>query len=166
MTGGHRVKMRTHMNAKNRRSSNAERHYRRLLLLYPARFRLKFGDEMLQLFRDQWREVQGSSGLRRLRFWLWLCADTGWAVGHEHLNKTCGVRSHAVALAFTIGGLLAVYLVSFGPAVYCLNKRDLLSPTIWNVVDSAYRPAGMLVYEYSGAYRAYVNWFGRKAKGL
>ena len=36
-----------------------------------------FGAEMLHLFKDQWRDVQsGKSALRRVRFWLWLCADT------------------------------------------------------------------------------------------
>lgn len=71
----------------SRKLCRAARFYRLLLFLYPAPFRQKFGAEMLRLFKDQWRDVQPSkSTLRRLRFWLWLCADTGWAAGREHLN--------------------------------------------------------------------------------
>ncbi|MCL4177266.1 MAG: hypothetical protein KJ072_05925 [Verrucomicrobia bacterium] len=77
------------MDDESRKLCRAARFYRLLLFLYPAWVREKFGAEMLRLFKDQWREARsGRSTLQRLRFWLWLCADTGWSAGREHLSGT------------------------------------------------------------------------------
>jgi hypothetical protein len=80
------MKTRAPKELESRKLCRAARFYRLLLFFYPTRFRQKFGAEMLRLFKDQWHDVQPSkSTLRRLRFWLWLCADTGWSAGREHL---------------------------------------------------------------------------------
>jgi hypothetical protein len=47
-----------------------ERIYRRLLRLYPADFRARFGNEMISLFREQLRDAR-SSGERRQIASLW-----------------------------------------------------------------------------------------------
>jgi hypothetical protein len=70
--------------SETQRMRRAERVYRRLLWLYPARFRREYEEAMVQLFRDQWRDPQRSASWhRRLGFWLFICADTGKAAGCE-----------------------------------------------------------------------------------
>ncbi len=51
----------------------SEKIYACLLRLYPARFRQRFADESLQLFRDRLRDEQGLA--RKLRLWADLLAD-------------------------------------------------------------------------------------------
>ena len=60
--------------------------------------------------------------------------------------------------------LVVVYLLSTGPAVYCMNKSGMVSPGTFKTLDVAFTPAGWL-YPYCGPYRDYLNWCGRKAKG-
>ncbi len=123
----------------------AARFYRLLLFLYPARFRQKFGAEMLRLFKDQWRDVQPSkSTLRRLRFWLWLCADTAWAAGREHLsgmNESMCMRASSRSL---IPGLTVFVLATLVGFVYSLHTLqvilDSLSP--WPVAAATSHSAG------------------------
>ena len=72
---------------------------------------------------------------------------------------------NSVALVFgVVAGITALYLISGGPAMYCLNKRGLVSPTMFHVLDAAYTPTGWL-YERCDPYREYLNWWGWKAKG-
>lgn len=52
-----------------------ERIYRRLLRSYPWETREAYGDEMLQLFRDQLRDARAAGTVPR--FWLHILAD--WA---------------------------------------------------------------------------------------
>lgn len=50
--------------------------YRRLLALYPTDFRRRFGDEMQQVFRDQWHAAPTVSGsLRHTRLVGWTLLD-------------------------------------------------------------------------------------------
>src|SRR5690349_2673490 len=50
--------------------------YCRLLILYPASFRQRYGAQMLQVFRDSCREAGQARGLRGLlSLWLWTLAD-------------------------------------------------------------------------------------------
>jgi hypothetical protein len=61
--------------------------YRRLLVLYPAAFRARYGDEMVQLFGDQWRDAQhgdGSGGTART--WLRTIRDLIVTAAAEHLT--------------------------------------------------------------------------------
>jgi uncharacterized membrane protein YhaH (DUF805 family) len=117
----------------SRKLCRAARLYRLLLFFYPARFRRKFGTEMLRLFKDQWREVpSGRSTLHRIRFWLWLCADTGWSAGREHLsamNQSIPMRTSSRRL---LPGLTVFFLTSVIGFLYSLRTLqpivDSLSP--------------------------------------
>src|SRR5580704_9609137 len=53
-----------------------ERIYRFLLLLYPPGFRLRFGPEMLQIFKDSHpHEARHASFAARLAYWHWTFND-------------------------------------------------------------------------------------------
>ena len=60
----------------DRRVERARRYYRRLLLLYPRTFRVRFGDDLLELFTDLYRRQALACDRRtRAAFWLRMIAD-------------------------------------------------------------------------------------------
>jgi len=66
----------------------SERIYRRLLALYPKRFRREYGESMAQLFRDQHNAAfRKANAAGRLTFWLRVLADLGLTVGSEHVTE-------------------------------------------------------------------------------
>jgi putative ABC transport system permease protein len=76
--------------------------YRALLYLYPARFRHRFGDEMIDLFRAR-HAAAGSRGLRaRTVFWSTAAIDLLTSVCREHGLGTWSPRhlmtGHAISL--------------------------------------------------------------------
>jgi uncharacterized protein involved in exopolysaccharide biosynthesis len=65
----------------------SERIYRRLLRLYPAPFRDRFAEPMLQHFRDQRRDAgQSPRSFARTRFWLGILSDVFLSVLREHIS--------------------------------------------------------------------------------
>src|SRR5262245_35328991 len=62
-----------------------ERFYRLLVRLYPARFREHFGDDIVQLARDQWRE-QSTTGMR-LQFVCKILGDLTSSLVQQHIEK-------------------------------------------------------------------------------
>lgn len=64
------------------RLSRAERWYGRLLRLYPAVYRERFGDEMEQVFRDLYREQPRPAA----GFWLRMSADAVAGAATEHVG--------------------------------------------------------------------------------
>ena len=79
----------------------AERNYRRLLALYPKRFRQEYGESMAQLFRDQHNAAcREANAAGRLRFWLHLLADLGLTVGSEHFTEFKHIMSESFAKRF------------------------------------------------------------------
>jgi hypothetical protein len=136
------MKMRAPKDDTSRILCRAARFYRLLLFLYPAQFRQKFGAEMLRLFKDQWRDAQpGKSTLRRLRFWLWLCADTGWSAGREHLtgmNNSMCMRAPSRSL---IPGLTVLVLATVVGFVYSLHTLQVIVASLspWRVAAATSR---------------------------
>lgn len=125
------MKMRTPKDDESRKLCRAARFYRLLLFLYPARFREKFGAEMLRLFKDQWRGVRsGRSTLHRLRFWLWLCADTGWAAGREHLTRMNISMCMRASLRGLIPGLTVFLLAAVIGFVYSYRTLRLIGDSL------------------------------------
>jgi hypothetical protein len=58
--------------------------YRFLLLLYPPGFRLRFGPDMLQVFRDTYSDQARCGGFEhRLRFWVSVLVDTACSLPCE-----------------------------------------------------------------------------------
>src|SRR5262245_16641905 len=62
--------------------------YRLLLVLYPARFRCEYGEEMAQAFRDACREAYRRRGpLAVLRLWPGTLADLARTSAAERFDK-------------------------------------------------------------------------------
>ena len=67
-----------------RRRRRAQRMYRVLVRLYPTAHRRAFGDQMVQMFGDHYRDtVEGRNG-SRLVFWLAVLADAGSSLVIEY----------------------------------------------------------------------------------
>jgi hypothetical protein len=65
-----------------------ERVYRALLRLYPAAFRARFGDELVQLAGDVLRDAgAGRAGRGLVRTWLGLVVDVAITAPAEHLEQ-------------------------------------------------------------------------------
>lgn len=105
-----------------------ERVYRALLRLCPAAFRVRFSDEMVQLFRDQLRDASAEGATAgAARTWLGALADLAVTAVVEHarggrqlahsMSAPPSVSSRVLGLAGILGGgvLLAALLVEIDP---------------------------------------------------
>lgn len=64
------------MSALESSQKTSERLYGCLLLLYPSGFRLRFGSEMVEVFRDIYPHHAQNKGFgRHLAFWVWTLSD-------------------------------------------------------------------------------------------
>ena len=106
--------------------TGSERLYRRLLRVYPAAFRARFTDEMVQLFTDQLREARADRTGGSAGFWLKSLGDLLVTSTSEHLRRDRTV-AHSIStspstltrllgLAGVLGGavLLAVFVIDIG----------------------------------------------------
>jgi hypothetical protein len=65
-----------------------ERIYRRLLRLYPAAFRARYGDAMISLFREQLRDARTSGERRQIAsLWARCLVDLVVTVPKQHFDK-------------------------------------------------------------------------------
>ncbi len=108
------------------RESVAERSYRGLLRLYPAAFRLRFADEMVQLFADEMRDARRPSARSGpVRTWVRTLGDLAVTAVSEHTRKdrTVGhslteppsLASKLLGLVGVLGGLILI--VAFVPSI-------------------------------------------------
>ncbi len=111
------------------RTPGHERVYRWLLRLYPATFRERFSDELVQLFGDQLRDARASAGRSgaAARTWIRTLADLGVTAASEHARRSRTVAhslaatpspvSRALGLAGIVGGvvLLAAFVIQIAP---------------------------------------------------
>ena len=89
----------------------SERIFRRLISLYPEEFRLKFGGEMLQTFRDRCREVARGRSRRGLaRFWAETLFDFAVTAPAEHLERRNFVKVLADDFTWDIRHVFRVFL--------------------------------------------------------
>lgn len=101
--------------------------YRRLLRLYPAAFRERYGDEMVQLFEDQLRDGREGRGSGTVVVWLRVVVDLATTAASERSRRDRTVAhslgtgptaaSRALGLAGIVGGavLLAPLVLPFPP---------------------------------------------------
>jgi hypothetical protein len=82
------------MNRGGRR--RAQRVYRLLVRLYPAAHRQAFGEQMVQMFGDHYRDAIEGRGDNRLRFWLAVLADLAASLLTEHAAEARARRRRAV----------------------------------------------------------------------
>lgn len=90
-----------------------------LLMLYPPGFRLRFGSELVQVFRDTHRGKARQEGFgKRLAFWLWTLRDLahslpgewGQALMHdEGINALMQMLSEALTLPAMIIAMLVMW---------------------------------------------------------
>lgn len=81
------------MNHQDWQLQTSEKIFQWLIRLYPRDFRLQFGGEMLQTFRDRSREeVRARSGRGLTRFWAETLLDFAVTAPVEHLERRNFVR--------------------------------------------------------------------------
>jgi hypothetical protein len=81
----------------------SDRCFRLLLSLYPAEFRVRYGKEMTQIFRDCCRDEAGDGGFPGLaRVWLATIRDLVWSIPRERVQ----VLLNADELLATTAGLI------------------------------------------------------------
>ena len=96
-----------------------ERVYRALLRLYPKPFRIRFGDELVQLFGDVLRDAREGRGGRGGTggAWLHILADIALTAPAEHLDqrriahsltRPASTATKALGLLGIVGGILLV----------------------------------------------------------
>jgi hypothetical protein len=113
------------------RPGGGERVYRALLGLYPAAFRRRFGEDLVQLFHDRLRDAcSGRSSGGAAVAWTELLADVVVTASHEHLrrNRTVAhslatspsVTTRILGLAGVAAGLviLAAYVIDLPSGVF------------------------------------------------
>jgi hypothetical protein len=97
-----------------------ERIYRRLLRLYPADFRARFGNEMISLFREQLRDARSSGERRQIAsLWARCLVDLVVTVPKQHFEKERQVSQVAEGSP--------VVLAMDGPRSATRTRRVLLS---------------------------------------
>jgi putative ABC transport system permease protein len=75
------------------RVERARQHYRWLLRLYPRTFRVRFGDDLMELFTDLYRrQALASRRLARARFWLRMINDAIRRGCEEHAQARRGAH--------------------------------------------------------------------------
>ncbi|HUP83714.1 MAG TPA: hypothetical protein VM284_05960 [Candidatus Limnocylindria bacterium] len=104
------------------------RFYRGLLRLYPADYRARFADQMVQLFGDQVRDDG------KARSWLKAMVDIPGSALSEHLRRNRSV-AHSLTLAPTPAARLLGLLGVLGGAFLLLGfiQLDAWTPDLFNL---------------------------------
>jgi hypothetical protein len=116
------------------RESGYERVYRGLLRLYPAAFRARFADEMVQLFGDQLRDARtGGAPAGVVRTWFRTFGDLAVTAVSEHarrdrtvahsLTASPNMSNRVLGLVGILGG--AALLVPFLPLAIAQDLAPL-----------------------------------------
>lgn len=91
--------------------SRATRLFAFVLLAYPRTFRLEYGSEMTQLFRDCYRDSQAGNWITKVRFWLRVMLDVIRTAPLERLEAFGKGRHTMKNLKTDALGLLACLVV-------------------------------------------------------
>jgi hypothetical protein len=102
--------------------------YSALLLLYPARFRVRFGEEMQQVFKDCCEsEIQRNSLIGLCRVWFHTLTDFSSSLGREWRRELVLVEPEidytGLADSFIVTVVVGTILLGWGwvAAVFVLN---------------------------------------------
>ena len=123
---------------------NARTLYRKLLTLYPQRFKEQLGESMEQTFSDLYGERQAKPGW--FRFVLWTFIETAVGIVREHVQSINegGSMKNTVAYprsAVLLSSILLAVTFIVAPLLYFTgNLRDALGPLSYDVADFLYGP--------------------------
>jgi hypothetical protein len=111
-----------------------ERLYRGLLLLYPARFRARFADDMVQLFGDQMRRARTEGPPFAVAgTWLRAIADLAATAASEHIRRDRTV-AHSLTVSPSTSSRVLGLLGILGGAVLLVAFLPLdLAPNLFNL---------------------------------
>ena len=118
--------------------------YRKLLTLYPQRFKEQLGESMEQTFNDLYRERQTKPG--RFRFVLWTFVETAMGIIREHVLLITKGATMKTTLAYPrfaalISAILLVVAFIVAPWIYLVgNLRDAMGSFGYAVADFLYGP--------------------------
>lgn len=106
----------------------AERVYRGILGLYPAEFRRRFGEEMVQLFHDRLRDARsGRAPGGAVVAWIALLIDAVATASLEHLRRNRTVAHSLSPAPSTASRVLGVAGIVAGLAILAAFVIDLPS---------------------------------------
>jgi hypothetical protein len=120
-------------------SVNVRTLYRKLLTLYPQRFKEQLGESMEQTFHDLYREQPTRPG--RFQFVLWTFIDTTVGIVREHVLSSAQGASMKNTLAYPrSAALLSAILLAIAfivaPTIYLVgNLRDAMGPFAYAMAD-------------------------------
>jgi hypothetical protein len=108
-------------------SNRAARLYALLMRLYPPAHRRAFGQQMLQTFRDQYRDVVETHEESAQRFWRGVLADAGRSLFREYLTALAAALGERTGPMKTGG---SVVLTVVAGLMLMLGVRVWLSPAV------------------------------------
>jgi hypothetical protein len=120
--------------------------YRKLLALYPSRFRERLGESMEQTFEDLCSERNEQSKYRWAGFVLWIFVETALGVVWEHVllikeGATMKTTLSTPGSAALISSILLAVAFIVAPLIYLVgNLRDAMGPFAYAVADFLYGP--------------------------
>jgi hypothetical protein len=111
-----------------------ERLYRGLLRLYPAQFRARFADDMVQLFSDQMRRARTEGPpVAVAGTWLRAIADLAATAASEHIRRDRTV-AHSLALSPSMSSRVLGLVGILGGAVLLVAFLPLdIAPNLFNL---------------------------------
>lgn len=119
--------------------------YKKLVSLYPRKFKEQLGESLLQTFNDLYREQQ--TGERRFGYIPWIFLETTVGIVREHV-LLIATEGNVMKNIFTnpgstalLGSILLAVASVVAPFIYLVgNLRDTLGPLSYDVADFLYGP--------------------------
>jgi peptide/nickel transport system permease protein len=152
--------------------------YRRLLVLYPWRFRREYGNDMVQVFRDRLRDEAAAGRPGRVAvFWVWAVGDLVRTAPRERVRSLVEERAGAISggrsgmfryiLRRVLVSIPVVLLASILVFVVVRTTIDPLGGCVLNPrqsADSCARLKHDLGLDRS-MFMQYTTWFTHFARG-
>jgi hypothetical protein len=114
--------------------SRSERFYERLLRFYPERFRVEFGQQMMQAFQDQWRqEADRAALITKMSFWTQVLSDFVATVPLEHFRKGAFMDSAERDLRWDVRFGVQMFLRHSAMALKYALYSGLAVLTVWTI---------------------------------
>jgi hypothetical protein len=138
------------MNNSDRRRRRAARRYSVLLRLYPSAHQQAFGEQMLQAFRDHYREAVEGEGESPLRFWLGVLGDAGTSLFRECVTavrertatmnrlRTTTVIVFCAYLGVVVAGLAFGKMLEYADFTHLQQHNSQVGASYWTLYAGAF----------------------------